>query len=340
MVFGEVFGATPTGDPVRRVTIKWRRSCGQHPVLGRYSARFTAGRARCAADAGFRAFRRLSKISQLFRRDHWPPCQPHPRRPLQHRRQAICHRSRASREARVAWRAGRLCAPQLDDRGCGLRFRHTLLADPSGSMGFPGGLEARCTYRLSGEGALSLELTATADRPTLCNLTSHAYFNLDDGGETDTGDHRLTIFADAYLPVDEQLILTGEVRPVAGTEFDFRELRPIRPMPKADLVRYDNTFCLSAARRDLSPAARARGEKSGVEMEVWTTEPGVQFYAGHYVDLDAIGPAVAATSRSPVSAWKRRPGLIRPTTRISCKRFCAWWRRIGTSPSSGFGEVD
>lgn len=163
------------------------------------------------------------------------------------------------------------------------------LADPDGSMGFPGALEARCTYRLNGEGVLSLELTATADQSTLCNLTSHAYFNLDDGGETDTGDHKLAIFADAYLPVDEQLIPTGEVRPVAGTEFDFRELRSIRPMPKADLIRYDNNFCLSAARRDLSLVARAEGATSGIAMEVWTTEPGVQFYAGHYVDLDAIG---------------------------------------------------
>ncbi|MDQ6433158.1 aldose epimerase family protein [Mesorhizobium sp. LHD-90] len=163
------------------------------------------------------------------------------------------------------------------------------LADPDGLMGFPGALATRCTYRLGGEGALSLTLTATADKPTLCNLTSHAYFNLEDGGETDTGDHQLAIFADAYLPVDGDLIPTGAVTPVAGTDFDFREPRKIRPMPEADLIRYDNNFCLSSARREISLAARAQAGKSGVEMEVWTTEPGVQFYAGHYVDLDAIG---------------------------------------------------
>ncbi len=163
------------------------------------------------------------------------------------------------------------------------------LHSPNGDMGFPGALEATCTYRLKIPGTLSVELTATTDEPTLCNLTNHSYFNLDDGGSTDILDHRLMLNAAAYLPVDGELIPTGVVQPVAGTPFDFRAARPIRHQTDGAQTLYDHNFCLAAARGHLKQAAWAQGTKSGVEMEMWTTEPGVQFYAGGKVAREQEG---------------------------------------------------
>ena len=156
------------------------------------------------------------------------------------------------------------------------------LHDPDGTMGFPGTVEARCTYRLQAPGTLSVLFEATTDRPTLCNLAQHSYFNLDDGGTSEVLDHRLRIAADAYLPVDAGLIPTGEIASVEGTPFDFRANRPIRHNGADGQLRYDHNFCLAAARETLRPVAWLAGARSGVAMEVATTEPGLQFYAGHY----------------------------------------------------------
>jgi aldose 1-epimerase len=157
------------------------------------------------------------------------------------------------------------------------------LTDPDGTMGFPGTVEVTCTYRLRAPGTLGVELSATTDRATLVNLAQHSYFNLDDGGATETFSHRMAIKADAYLPVDEALIPTGEVRPVAGTDWDFRSARPIGAAASGEPERYDHNFCLAAARGPLRQAVWLQGAHSGVEMELWTTEPGVQFYAGHFI---------------------------------------------------------
>lgn len=158
-----------------------------------------------------------------------------------------------------------------------------------GEMGFPGAIDITCTYRLKIPGTLSIEFVATADEPTLCNLAHHSYFNLDDGGSGDILDHRLMLNASAYLPVDDEMIPTGLVQPVDGTPFDFRFAREIRMEIEGEQLPYDHNFCLTAARGPLHQAAWVQGAASGVEMEVWTTEPGVQFYAGHKVARDAIG---------------------------------------------------
>lgn len=172
--------------------------------------------------------------------------------------------------------------------GFGADFCTLALHDPDGTMGFPGSVDVQCSYRVRAEGVLSVDFTATTDEPTLCNLAQHTYFNLDDGGSSDILGHRLQIMADAYLPADAQLIPTGEVRPVDGTDFDFRTARTIR-RPDGEVLPYDNNFCLSAARGALRQAARARGASSGVEMEVWTTEPGLQFYTGHFLQPGTPG---------------------------------------------------
>jgi aldose 1-epimerase len=158
-----------------------------------------------------------------------------------------------------------------------------------GEMGFPGAIDVTCTYRLKIPGTLSIEFTATTDEPTLCNLAHHSYFNLDDGGSGDILDHRLMLNASAYLPVDDEMIPTGVVQPVDGTPFDFRYAREIRMGIEGEQLPYDHNFCLAAARGPLHQAAWAQGPTSGIEMEVWTTEPGVQFYAGHKVARETRG---------------------------------------------------
>jgi len=163
----------------------------------------------------------------------------------------------------------------------GADFVTLALRDPDGAMGFPGNLDISCTYRLRQPGVLAVELSATADRPTLCNLAQHSWFNLDDGGAGDVRGHRLMIRAAAYLPVDGTLIPTGVVEPVDGTPFDFRRARTIRAPEGVDEVDFDHNFCLAANRRPLTQAAWLQGARSGVEMEVWTTEPGLQFFAGN-----------------------------------------------------------
>lgn len=179
---------------------------------------------------------------------------------------------------------------QVADHGAD--FVSLKLHSPDGDNGFPGELDATCIYRLRNPGTLSIELTATASEPTLCNLTNHSYFNLEDGGAGDILDHRLMLAAAAYLPVDDELIPTGVVQPVAGTAFDFMQARPIRYAEAGgDQIVYDHNFCLAATRGPLRQAVWAQGPRSGVEMEMWTTEPGVQFYAGHKVarEQDGLG---------------------------------------------------
>jgi aldose 1-epimerase len=171
----------------------------------------------------------------------------------------------------------------------GADFVTLALSSADGDMGFPGSIDVTCTYRLKPAGTLSVELSAEADASTLCNLAHHSYFNLDDGGSGDILDHRMMIAAGAYLPVDEELIPTGVVQPVEGTPFDFRAARPVRHAASGEQTVYDHNFCIAAARGPMRQHIWVQGAKSGVEMEVWSTEPGVQFYAGHKVGRDATG---------------------------------------------------
>lgn len=166
---------------------------------------------------------------------------------------------------------------------------------PDGEVGFPGNLNITCTYMLESKGTLAIRLDAVTDKPTLCNLAHHSYFNLDDGGATDALDHQVRIDAQAYLPTDADLLPDGRVLPVAGTTHDFREFRPVRREENGKQVIYDNNFCLASERRPLCPVAWARGAKSGVEMTVSTTEPGVQLYASNTLGGK---PAIGLTGKT------------------------------------------
>lgn len=160
---------------------------------------------------------------------------------------------------------------------------------PDGHMGFPGRLSIRCTYMLQPGGVLAVRLDGVTDKTTICNLTHHSYFNLDDGGLTDILDHQVMIGAEAYLPVDDELIPDGRILPVAHSTHDFRSFRPVRLEHNGVQVVYDNNYCLSAARMPMRWCATAKGAKSGVQLDVLTTEPGLQFYTGNKVAKPATG---------------------------------------------------
>ncbi len=161
------------------------------------------------------------------------------------------------------------------------------IVDPAGRAGYPGNCTVTCTYRLHAPATLSVTYEATTDAPTIANLCQHSYFNLD--GESDALGHEISIAADHYLPVDERLIPLGEIRPVAGTPFDLRTLTPMRRQTEAGGVAFDHNFCLAKERRAKTPVALARSNRSGVALEVHTTEPGVQLYTGSMINVAVPG---------------------------------------------------
>ncbi len=153
-----------------------------------------------------------------------------------------------------------------------------------GEMGYPGALKAQVTYRLAGA-ALTIEMTAHTDAPTVINLVNHAYFNLAGQGSGDVLAQHLQVEAGFYLPVDDRLIPTGEVLSVIGTAFDFRTPRAIgAQMPGPD--GFDHNLCLSAPldANGLRPCLEAVDPSSGRRMRLATTEPGVQLYTGAHFD--------------------------------------------------------
>jgi aldose 1-epimerase len=194
-----------------------------------------------------------------------------------------------------------------DSAGVVLRY-----LSPHGEEGYPGSLDITVTYRLTNDNALVVHYAATTDRPTPVNLTQHSYFNLAGHDAGDILNHELMINAEAFTPVDETLIPTGEIRDVEGTPFDFREWTPIGAHIDADHEQlrfgngYDHNFVLNRSPDSgLALAARLRDPDSGRTMEVWTTEPGVQFYAGNFLTGSNIGKGG--------SAYQHRGGLCLET---------------------------
>ncbi|HVH69219.1 MAG TPA: aldose epimerase family protein [Gemmatimonadales bacterium] len=189
---------------------------------------------------------------------------------------------------KVLWEVTRFDRPD----SVGLVFRYT---SPDGEEGYPGTLKATVTYTLTAENELIFDYRATTDRATPVNLTQHSYFNLTGDAKRDILGHVVTLYAERFTPVDSALIPTGEIRSVAGTPFDFRTPTPIgaRIDQNDEQLRYghgyDHNFVLQkggAGIRDQEPtlAARVYEPTSGRVMEIYTTEPGLQFYSGNYLD--------------------------------------------------------
>ena len=175
---------------------------------------------------------------------------------------------------------------------------HIVLAmhSPDGDANFPGAVEATVTYRLTDDNALDIRYEATADAPTVINMTNHSYFNLSGEPSVSVCDDWLQVEADSFTPVDDTFMTTGEILPVEGTPMDFRTAKRIgAEIDNFDYEQlkngngYDHNWVLSTGGDITRKAAEVRCDASGIVLELYTDEPGVQVYSGNFLDGTVTG---------------------------------------------------
>jgi aldose 1-epimerase len=170
-----------------------------------------------------------------------------------------------------------------------------------GEEGYPGNLTVKAVYSLTNENGLRIDFSATTDATTICSLTHHSYFNL--AGQGDVLNHEVCINASHFTPIDAALIPTGEIRPVAGTPFDFRKSTAIGARIQADDPQlklaggYDQNFVIDNPPGQLGRHARVFEPTTGRVMEVLSTEPGLQFYTSNHFDGSTLGKQGAVYQR-------------------------------------------
>jgi len=190
---------------------------------------------------------------------------------------------------KVLWSAAKI----EDNDHVGLELKYT---SPDGEEGYPGRLDVNVTYLLTERNELRIKYEAVTDKPTICNLTNHSYFNLKDGGKSTILDHRLMIDSDIFTPVNGELIPTGECMPIEDTPFDFREPTSIGSRINSDHKQmhvgpggYDHSFLLNGNAGELRKAAVLSEPETGRILEVFTEEPAIQFYSGNFLDGTRTG---------------------------------------------------
>jgi aldose 1-epimerase len=184
------------------------------------------------------------------------------------------------------WKATSI--PNSKEPGLALTY-----VSPDGEEGFPGTLTVQAVYTLTADNGLRLDYEATTDKPTVLNLTQHSYFNL--AGKGDILGHEVQIDASRFTPVDATLIPTGELQPVAGTPFDFRQSTAIGARINQDHAQlkfgggYDHNWVIDKPSGQLAVQARVYEPTTGRVLEVLSTEPGLQFYCGNFLDGTITG---------------------------------------------------
>lgn len=211
---------------------------------------------------------------------------------------------------------------------------------PDGDQGYPGTMTVEATYALDESDQLTIDYAATADKPTIANITNHAYWNLSgEGSASGAMAHRITIPAQTYLPTDAGAIPTGRFQSVAGTAFDFRT-----PHAVGERVRdageeqlrfgrgYDHNWVIGrAVTPEQHLMARIYDPASGRGFELWSNQPGLQFYSGNFLDATSSGKAGRLYREGLPSCWSRRSSPTAPIRRAFPMRRCARARPVTTS---------
>ena len=197
------------------------------------------------------------------------------------------------------------------------------LSSPDGEAGFPGNVNVKVTYSLSSDNSLAINYEAETDKPTILNLTNHSYFNLSGNPANDILAEQVYINADGYTPIDSTFMTNGEIAQVEGTPFDFRTAKPVGQDIEADHPQlgnglgYDHNFVLNTNGDSDEVAASITDPQTGIKMEVLTTEPGLQFYVGNFLDgtvkgekRDSLPPPVGHLHGDPaLSQHPQHPAM-------------------------------